>query len=182
MDHIPAERSIRLANDGIVDGDCMRIDSIEQLYPNLVQVPEAIFHVKFTAFVRKGFTLQPEWDGLKPHHVGALYGWKLIEMRVKAVEPKSFVRVDKAESLFQMLQLGRIDVAALNTLDGVRKLKEMKLSEIVPVKPPLASVPLYFCLHKSHTDLVEPLTDVFRSMKEDGTWQRIEAAHLPEID
>lgn len=181
VQHVPAERAIRLANDGIEDAECLRIKGIERLYPNLVQVPEPLFEVRFTAFVRKGFALQPGWKGLKPFDVGALYGWKLIEIKVKEVAPKSFVRVDQADSLFRMLQLGRIDVAALNTLDGELKLRELGIDGIEATQPPLAQVPLFLSLHKRHQNLIEPLARVFREMQTDGTWAAIERRILPAV-
>lgn len=180
--HAPAERAIRLANDGVEDAECLRVKGIERLYPNLVQVDEPLFEVRFAAFVRKGVAVAPGWQGLKPHNVGALYGWKLIEQQVLAVDPQTFVRVDRADALFRMLQMGRIDVAALNALDGQLKLRELGLSDIEMLQPPLAKVPLYLSLHVRHRALLAPLADVFRRMKSDGTWARIERQVLPQVE
>lgn len=172
---LPAERSIRLANEGFNDADCMRIKGIDRLYPDLVQVPEKIFDVRFYAFSRGDIRLEGGWQGLKPYNVATVYGWKLAEIKIAEVAPKSFLKVDTAEALFRMLDLGRIDVAVIGLLDGSVKLRRMGLwGRIKPVHPALATRELYFSMHRRHAGLREPLARAFREMKEDGTWKEIE--------
>lgn len=172
---LPAERAIQLANAGVADAECLRIRGIERLYPNLVQVPIPLLEVQFVAFAnaKRKLSLAAGWRSLQPYHVGAVYGWKLIEMRVKEVNPRSFVRVDSAEALFRMLDLQRIDVAALNRLDGELQLRRLGIEGIQAIEPPLAQVPLYFSMHLRHRALVPDLQRVLQDMRQDGTWQRI---------
>ncbi len=46
---LPAERSLTNANDGITDGDYVRISGLESTYPNLIRVPEKITDFEFVA-------------------------------------------------------------------------------------------------------------------------------------
>lgn len=47
---LAAERSLTNANEGIIDGDFVRISGLEKVYPNLVRVPEKITDFEFVAF------------------------------------------------------------------------------------------------------------------------------------
>lgn len=178
---LPAERAIRRVSRGRDDGDCMRVQSVAGMYPNLIQVPTRIFDVEFTAFTREGVSLARGWGALKPYRVGAVKGWKLIETQVGAVKPRSFVQVRTGESLFRMLELGRVDVAALSRLDGERLLRRLKLKGIAAADAPLAAVPLFVTLHRSHGTLARELDQTFLAMQRDGTWARLRQQSLGSV-
>lgn len=169
---LPAERAILRVSQGKDHADCMRVDGIRAMYPDLIQVPTPVFEVEFVAFTRQGTMLKPGWEGLRPYRVGAVKGWKLIESQVLAVQPRAFVQVGTADSLFRMLALGRVDVVALNRLDGERKLRELKLAGIAAAAEPLAVVPLYVTLHRSQGELARQLDSTFLVMRRDGSWER----------
>lgn len=170
---LPAERAIQQVDQGVADADCLRVEGVKALYHNLIQVPTALFDVEFVSFSRPDLELSPGWAALAPYRVGAVKGWKLIELNVLAVKPKSFIQVGSADSLFRMLALGRIDVAALNRLDGLRKLGELKLLDTDLTITPLATASLYFTLHKRHAVLASELDEAFQAMQADGAWQEI---------
>ena len=50
---VPAERALRNVNDGIEDGNFLRIAGMSDKYPELVQVPEKLVVWEFVAFSRK---------------------------------------------------------------------------------------------------------------------------------
>lgn len=172
---LPAERAILRVSRGDDDADCLRVEEVRAMYPNLIQVPTPVFDVQFVAFTRAGMALPSGWEALQPYRVGAVKGWKLIETHVKRVQPRSFVQVGSVESLFQMLALGRVDVAALNRMDGEVTLRKLQMKGVVAASTPLASVPLYVTLHRSNGQLARQLDQVFLAMRRDGTWQRLHA-------
>jgi len=44
---LPSERALINANKGIDDGEILRIDGIQKMYPNLVKMPEKMFNFEF---------------------------------------------------------------------------------------------------------------------------------------
>jgi len=169
----PTERSIRLVNQGFEDADCFRVKGITGLYPDIIQVPEAVYFVRFSAFSQQPSLSLPHWRDLKPYRVGTVYGFKLIENKVNLVAPKTWVQLSNTDALFHMLYLNRLDVAVIGLQEGLYKLRQMGLPNISALDPPLASMPLFLSLHKKHANLVEPLTQIFKQMKKTGEWQLI---------
>jgi len=52
-------------------------------------------------------------------------------------------------------------------------LEEMNYDELFHLEPPLVSRKMYLYVHKSHAALVPKIADALRSMKDDGSYQRI---------
>lgn len=73
------------ANEGIEDGDALRIAGLTKLYPNLIQVPEVVTKVDFVGIVR---------------------GHKIAEMNT--VGCKTVTAADTVEQLFTLLENGRL--------------------------------------------------------------------------
>ncbi len=58
--------------------------------------------------------------------------------------------------------------------DGFMAIRKAGLTGITPVRPPLASVPLYHYVHVSHRDLVPALVKAIRELKAKGRVKAIE--------
>jgi len=170
---IPAGRAIQLTSEGVFDGSCCRIKKITRIFPSTVIVPERFFSLNFTAFTNKeGIDIQ-KWADIKPYNVASVEGFKLIQMKVNKVNPKSFRKLPDSTAMFKMLDSGRIDVALLNYVDAKLLIKKLKLKNIKATLPVLSSVPVYLTLHKSNSDLVTPLDKALKAMKKDGTFDAI---------
>ncbi len=170
IQHPPAERALQMANSGVDDGDGPRIGGLGSKYPNLLQIPEKIIDVDFTAFSKQNIYISG-WESLKPYRVGFLIGWKILEDNI--VEAKSIHKVAEAETLFRLLASGRIDVAVINRVDGLAIIRTLKLEGISPLNPPLAQREMFLYLHKKHEHLVPRITADLRAMKADGRYGRI---------
>ena len=73
-----------------------------------------------------------------------------------------------------MLEMGRLDVATLGYLSGLRVLKELQLLDVVhAIEPPLATRKLHLMLHRRHVALVPRLNAILAELKADGTIERI---------
>jgi len=156
---IPAERAIKLTDEGVFDGDCCRIKKISTLYHNVVIVPESVFTLQFTAFTKnKNITIE-KWEDIKPYHVATVHGFKLIQIKSKEIAPKSFRSLPDSTALFQMLDAGRIDVALLNYMDAKLLIKKLGIKDIRSTLPALSSVPVYITLHKKNRNLIAPFKE-----------------------
>ncbi len=81
--------------------------------------------------------------------------------------------VDSTEQMMQVLNLGHVDVALTNTLDGIQVLEKLGLNNIKPLDKPLADLELYHYIHKKHENLVPKINVIIMQMKKTGEMQRL---------
>jgi polar amino acid transport system substrate-binding protein len=171
---LPSERSLVSANQGMVDGEGLRVAGLTGTYPNLIMVPERYIGISFVAFAKdKRITLDRGWESLKPYSVAFINGWKMFGTHTS--DARIIHRVEKPEQLFRMLDSGRIDLALYTLADGLALVRDMGFSFIVPLSPSLMDVDMYLYLNKKHESLVPQLTQALRDIKADGTYHKIMA-------
>lgn len=170
---LPSERSLRSANDGLVDGEGLRVAGLEAQYPSLRRVPESYVGIDFVAFGRDpAVRLDQGWPGLASYRVAFINGWKLFERQATTVA-KSVIKVDQPEQLFRMLEAGRVDLVLYTRADGLALIRKLGMGGIVPIEPPLKQSDMFLYLHESKSALVDPLAGVLQAMKADGSYRRI---------
>ncbi len=171
---MPAERSVKQVNQGIDDIDCCRVREImKAFYPELIAVPESLYQVTFTAFVKDPTIKITQWDNLKPYSVGVVKGYIITTTKSEEVNPRHLFILDNAKSMMKMLEMGRIDVAILSYEDGLGVIKELGFQEIKAQTPPLLTKPLHIMLNKKHEHYSIELSKVIKEMKSDGTIRKI---------
>jgi len=166
---LPAERALRLADDGRIDGEVGRVGGLEKLYPNLVRVPESVVRVELTAFSRDP-AIPAEFAALRSRAVGLVRGWKFFEQGMAGGE--QVVTASDPEQLFRLLALGRVDVALYERSMGTALLMALGMRDVYRLEPPLARPEVYTYLHRRHAALVPQLADALRAMKRDGFFAR----------
>lgn len=169
--YAPSERSLLNVNEGIVDGEYLRISGLESKYPNLVLVPEPICEYEFTAFARNRGIRIGGWESLRPYTVGFITGWKILEENVTGVKFLTKVKDDAA--LFELLRSERADLIIFERLQGEAYLKLTGGKGILALKPPLARRKMYLYLNRRNASLAPTLAEALRQMKQDGTTRRI---------
>ncbi|MBF0251499.1 MAG: transporter substrate-binding domain-containing protein [Alphaproteobacteria bacterium] len=170
---VPAERAITNANLGIDDGVIPRIKGMEKMYPDLRMVPEPFMTFDFTAFTRNPDISVASWDDLKPYDLGIVTGWKILE--VKTADAPSVTKVTTLEQLFGLLQRDRAQVVLAERWMAAHQATALKMDDVRALEPPLASMPMFIYVHKTHEALIEPLAEALRVMKADGTYDAIRA-------
>ncbi len=168
---LPSERALQDANAGRLDGEFGRIEAVGALYPNLRIVNEALTLWEFSAFVRTGEQAPADFSELGDYHVGYIRGWKIYEENVN--DTRSLSIVASEEQLFAMLEAGRIEVALYNSMRGLAWIARNPSADINLAPEPLAVRPMYLFLHYSHAEHIPELEAALRSMKYDGTYERI---------
>jgi polar amino acid transport system substrate-binding protein len=168
----PSERSLHMANQGEVDGEGLRVAGLDAQYPNLIRVPERFIGISFVAFAKDAMiNVDRSWESLKPSRVAFITGWKMFEANASGA--RSVTKVDKPEQLFRMLDSGRVDLALYTKADGVAFIRSHSLSSIAPISPSLKDVDMYLYLNRKHEAAVPRIAQALRSMKADGTYNRI---------
>ncbi len=177
---LPAERGLKNANAGIVDGEMSRIRGLEKLYPDLIRVTEKIMDWEFLLFSRQKIDLEQGWNSLANRYVAYINGWKILENNIPA--STHVTRVRTAEQLFTLLKKKRIDHIIYEHWSGIRYLHQYGLKNVTVGQPPLAKREMFIYLHKRHRALVPQLARALRDMKKDGSYQRIWRRTLSEDD
>jgi polar amino acid transport system substrate-binding protein len=171
IDHLPTERSITNADSGITDGEFPRISGLEKLYPSLVRVPEKITDFEFVAFSKHHGIEMTSWDALQPYDVAIVRGWKVLEENIP--NTRSLVRTKNQILLFNLLASDRADIAVYSRLEGYAVIRSLGLEGVVALEPPLAVREMFLYLNKKHEQLVTPLANALREMKQDGAYTEI---------
>jgi len=175
LDSNPSARSLDLANQGVMDGEGLRVAGLEQQYPNLIQVPERFTSISFVAFSRNAaLKLDQGWGSLKPHRVAFINGWRLFE--ANATEARSITKVEKVDQLFQMLDADRVDVVLYTRTDGLAVLNRLGISNVVALTPSLRDADMFLYLNKKHAAHVPRIAQALKGMKADGSYASIMAS------
>lgn len=170
-----SERSLLNANEGIDDGQALRMAGLEKSYPNLIQVPESIIMNDFVAISVKQRFPTPGWEALKPYSVSYIIGWKVFENNVPPDMARTPVR--ETDQMFTLLARERVDVALYERWQGLAQARALGL-QVRVMEPPLARMPMYMYLHKKHAALVPKVAQALARLKQNGVYQRIHGRTL----
>lgn len=171
LETLPAERALRIANKGVIDGDLVRIRGLEELYPDLIRVPEKLMDWYFVAFSKQALNLSAGWESLANRNIAFITGWKIYEKN--APESATVTKVRNAEQLFTLLSRNRTDIALYNRVSGNYIIKKLKITEIREQATPLAVSEMFIYLNRKHSRLVPKVAKALAEMKADGTYERI---------
>ena len=167
----PGKRSIVEANLGSVDGELVRIKSVETQATNLIRIPYAIGSLKAMAITRTGQPKVVGMAGLIDKRVGILRGVELTERMTKNLDRQILNSID---SLFSILLSDRVDLILFPELDALKYIKTHKLEgKVVISDNPIFSVPLYHFVHKDSKELVDQLIAEMTKMKQGGELQKL---------
>lgn len=175
---LPSERALQNADQGIDDGNYVRIAGLSALYPNLLMVPEPMSSFPCVAFTRDPGLKALAWTDLSGPQVAYVLGWKLVELNVPAIRTLQSVR--DQEALFVLLDKGRARIVLADLHTGREIIRRKGYRNMRALLPPLADPPMFLYLHKRHADLVPRLAEILRDMRRDGTLQRLTRAGLDE--
>ncbi len=168
--HLPAERSLINANSGVDDGDLVRIAGLSEQYPNLIMVPEKLMDFSLVAFAKDETPVIEGWKSLARYNNGIVRGWKLMEWNIP---PEKLIQVENLDLLLLLLEKKRIDLAVFELYQAQWNIDRFNRKGIKAIFPPLEKREMYLYLNKRHKNIIDKLADSIKSMKNDGTYQKI---------
>lgn len=175
---LPSERALQNADRGIDDGNYVRIAGLSVQYPNLIMVPEPVSEFPFTAFTRDPGLKAADWADLRARRTAIVTGWKIAERNLEGAP--SLTRVRDEESLFSLMDKGRVEVVVSSLHTGNAILRARGYAGIRALEPPLSVQPMYLYMNKKYAGLVPKLAEALRDMRRDGTLQRLTRSGLGE--
>ncbi len=161
----PMLRALKSSNDGVVDGELMRIAGIEKEYPNLIMVPEPLVIVQGVAFTKRKDIKVRGFESLRPYRVAYQRGIKFAEYGTEGMDR---VALTSHERAFALLDAGRVDVVVSSLIEGLRVLAEHDYEGVFALEPSLTEQKLYHYLHKRHVELVPSITNSIRRLRAAG--------------
>ena len=173
---LPAERSLMMADSGVVDGELVRARAIEQRFPDLIRVPEAVVAIDFVVFSYKPIDLNNGWLAFKGKSVGLVMGMKIVEQSVP--EEALVTRVKNSKQLFSLLKSRKVDYVVFSRDMGADFLRHNSIPGVSSSSTALSSVPGFTYFNKENAPLVPKLARTLREMKQDGSYQEIVATHI----
>lgn len=162
----PVKRANFNANSGIVDGVLLRREGLERDFPNLVRIPVVIKRDDVVAVINDESIKLNGWASLSPYKVGCLHGF---DSAIQNLSPaQTVVTVNSAEMLYNMLELGRIEIIVDARTRALQMMDVLDLNDYIIVEPPLLSVSLYHYINTNRQNLVIPLTKALTDMTNEG--------------
>ena len=167
----PIKRSYLQADFEKIDGILISTESILKKHKNLQVVPVELARADLVVYsITKHFVV----DGpasLKPYKIGLMRGYLQSHALTEGMARQT---VDSYQSLFSLLQIGRVDVVIVLQREAERFLgANPKFSEVKALSPPLFSVPMYHFLNKRNQDLIPKITLVMQRLVADKVLEKL---------
>lgn len=175
---LPPKRALQIANSGKSDGEISRISSIAKKFANLIRVKVPVNFVEGMAFIKNRSIAINNWDDLRPLKIGVNRG---IIFTVNGTKGMNVQFVNGFSSLFQMLDMERVDVVVSPRVIGQVQILKQDLKNIIINEPPLARLNQYHYLHKRHSKLAARLESVLKKMKKSGEIARIRSTYIQDL-
>lgn len=137
--------------------------------------------MRFVAFATREFPVDG-WESIRDLEIGLVRGWKILEENTEGFP--YVTRVATELELFNMLRLGRIDVALYSELTGRAAPASYgsQYAAIHSLSPPLVERDMFLYVHRGRADLVAVIAQALREMKNDGTYEEIVRSSLARLD
>lgn len=186
---LPKKRCLLDSNKGFVDGVAARVVGLDSIgYKNLIRIKVSHYAVQHIIFARTTKTFNANdlaglIDTAKKMnlHIGYLRGSKKAADLLADLPGKNKIALDLPEQAFMMLGSRRIN-AYLAGPGIVNRAILLKLKTDAPDKPELQEIEesfiacesqLFPYLHTKHAKLVPVFEEALRSMKADGTLNKL---------
>ncbi len=172
---LPGFRSLRQANEGIYDGEAHRFDDIawRSNFSNLIIVPELLLTSSNAMYSLNIPNLEKPWQELAQYRVVVLRGSLWLTSMAKK-HAKEVTALSSINQVTMFLEHGRADIALLPLEVGENMAPSSPISRTFSrISPPLKALNIYTFLHKKHKNLVIPLANALRQMKNDGSYNRL---------
>lgn len=155
---LPSKRSLVFSNQGNVDGELLRIEGIEENYPNLIPIPITLYQLSAYAYTIHGKTDFKQPEDILRFNVGMHRGVQWEE-RFVGQFPRYVLRVGGTLNKFKLLTLDRVDYV-ISTEQRANEIisKHFNNDNIKRVSPMLKHINLIHYLHKKHAHLVPAIS------------------------
>lgn len=169
---LPGRRAQYEATLETCDGEIMRIWAYGEENLSVIRIPTPYYYLETMAFVHRDSNIRiSKPSDLQNYRIVRVRGVKHTNNITSDLE--KVLDVEDTLTMFNMLALGRADVALTNRIDGLQVIKESGIDDIIPGSDVLARLSLYHYIRKDLDYLVKPLDDVISSMIDSGELEQV---------
>ncbi|MDY6905407.1 MAG: transporter substrate-binding domain-containing protein [Thermodesulfobacteriota bacterium] len=167
----PIKRGIHGVATGTKDGIVLLPAYVAEKSEKIVTVPVPLAKIEVVVYT-KGQTFAVNGpESLKPYKIAFLRGYPATEKITTGLDRRM---VDSLDSLFAMLQAGRVDAALVLKRESIRFLKaNPQFAGFTMLETPLLTVPLHLLLNKKHEALIPRIQPVMKQKIADGTLKEL---------
>lgn len=160
---MPAERSLREANVGIIDGDVARLESAVVGFPNLIKVDVPVLVIGYWVLVTDQANCPADHIELSQLTPVGVNGLRFFE-RVYNQSDVGYENADTIESMLAMLDLSRADYTVLPSATAAAYGEKFGISLERCLDEPLFSDKLFTYLNKRHESELESFYQAYREV------------------
>lgn len=171
---LPLRRSLFMTEQGLLDGETMRIRAVADEHPALLLVPVPLVAMEVRGYVRRGDTAPTDLSSLAAWRVGYPRGVIALEKLLADVPRR--VEATTRQDLLRLLRIGTIDLALFASTAGEPDIDADQTEGLVRLPAALHSTPLFALLHARHRALLPQLTKVLQQMEASGESARLRSA------
>lgn len=171
---LPLRRSLSMTEQGLLDGETMRIRAVAELHPGLLLVPVPLATMEVRGYVRRGEAGPADLGSLAAWRVGHPRGVIALEKLLADVPRR--VEATTRQDLLRLLRIGSIDLALFASTTGEPDIDADQTDGLVRLPAALHTTPLYALLNDRHRALLPQLTRVLQQMEASGESARLRSA------
>lgn len=160
---LPGQRSLILANEGIIDGDIGRNQTAVTNLSNLVAVPEASITHEFWVVVTASQNC-PDVTNLSQYKPAGVLGISYFS-RVFEFSRVGHEMAENAVALAKMLNAGYADYTVMAIDLKTQVERQTKVALTVCGQKPLFALDSFIHLHVRHSDKLEAIAQELRALK-----------------
>lgn len=175
----PSRRALMMADNGKLDGDLFRIESVAAEYPNLTQVDYPLLEGGLFAVVRDPNAQTMPEPGDQPLKVAVRRGVIIAEQTAEALgmEP---VHTESYEQIKMLLERGRVQLALISDIEGLSPLASDSWNQFAVLPEPVIHFQLYHYVNRRHGNLARQLARVLEELELEGVKDDIRERTLEE--
>lgn len=162
----PPRRSLMLAGNGLLDAEMFRVAAVEELYPDLIRVNVPLYQIQGIVYGKNPDLPIFACQDLRDYRVGVVRGVVIMENCAEGAQ--AVVQAPSTAQLAKLLDQDRIDLILVERAMGELQIAPLVGRDVVALKAPLLSAPIYHYLHRKNAALKEPLERALRRLHAGG--------------
>ena len=168
---LPPARGTQMVLHGEIDGEVARIGAYIDKYPELIKVEPPYYYLTTVAFAKSERNIKiSSREDLSKYRVGIIRG--VLHSAIETEGVPSLIIANSVTSLFQMLELNRIDIAVDGGLNGQAEIRKLALTGIAPVGE-LARRDFFNVLTKQNSHLTSKISATIKMMSNSGELKKL---------
>lgn len=176
----PTLRSMVLSNRGKYDDESSRVKSIQKEFKNLIIIPIPTIQLRGVAFTKNFKDFTPNgFNSLSSYSIIINNGAQFARNGTAAL-PRVY-KANNYKLVFEFLLKDRADFAIAPYSNSVGLFRQLNITEIKALDPPLIKIPMFHFLHKKNQPLVPSIKAALMEMASKGRIDKIYYAYLEKL-